>query len=39
LDDFVYGVADRQAYLARQPGLAARLAANAHYSDGVNYGF
>jgi glutaconate CoA-transferase subunit A len=39
LDDFVYGVADRQAYLARQPGLAARLAANAHYSGGVNYGF
>ncbi len=39
LDDFVYGVADRQAYLARQPGLAARLRAQAHYSDGVNYGF
>jgi glutaconate CoA-transferase subunit A len=39
LDDFVYGVADRQAYLARQPGLAARLRAKAHYSGGVNYGF
>ncbi len=39
LDDFVYGVADRQAYLAGQPGLAARLRAQAHYSDGVNYGF
>jgi glutaconate CoA-transferase subunit A len=39
LDDFVYGVADRQAYLARQPGLAARLGAKAHYSGGVNYGF
>ena len=39
LDDFVYGVADRQAYLAGQPGLAARLRARAHYSDGVNYGF
>jgi len=39
LDDFVYGVADRQAYLAGQPGLAARLRAQAHYSDGVKYGF
>jgi glutaconate CoA-transferase subunit A len=39
LDDFVYGVADRQAYLARQPGLTARLGAKAHYSAGVNYGF
>jgi glutaconate CoA-transferase, subunit A len=39
LDDFVYGVADRQAYLARQPGLAARLGAKARYSGGVNYGF
>jgi glutaconate CoA-transferase subunit A len=39
LDDFVYGVADRQAYLARQPGLTARLAAKAHYSARVNYGF
>lgn len=39
LDDFVYGVADRQAYLARQPGLAGRLGAKAHYSGGVNYGF
>jgi glutaconate CoA-transferase subunit A len=39
LDDFVYGVADRQAYLARQPGLAARLRAKARYSGGVNYGF
>jgi glutaconate CoA-transferase, subunit A len=39
LDDFVYGVADRQAYLARQPGLAARLGAKARYSGGVKYGF
>jgi glutaconate CoA-transferase, subunit A len=39
LDDFVYGAADRQAYLARQPGLAARLRVKAHYSGGVNYGF
>ena len=39
LNDFVYGVADRQAYLTRQPGLAARLGAKAHYSGGVNYGF
>jgi glutaconate CoA-transferase subunit A len=39
LDDFVYGVPDRQAYLARQPGLAARLRATARYSGGVNYGF
>jgi glutaconate CoA-transferase subunit A len=39
LDEFVYGVPDRQAYLTRQPGLAARLGAKAHYSGGVNYGF
>jgi glutaconate CoA-transferase subunit A len=39
LDEFVYGVADRQAYLTRQPGLAARLGAKARYSGGVNYGF
>jgi glutaconate CoA-transferase subunit A len=39
LDDFVYGVADRQAYLARHPGLTARLGAKARYSGGVNYGF
>jgi glutaconate CoA-transferase subunit A len=39
LDEFVYGVADRQAYFARQPGLAARLGAKARYSGGVNYGF
>lgn len=39
LDDYVYGVADRQAYLAQQPGLAARLRAKARYSGGVNYGF
>jgi glutaconate CoA-transferase subunit A len=39
LDDFVYGVPDRAAYMAKQPDLAARLKAREHYSSGVNYGF
>ncbi len=39
LDDFVYGVPDRAAYLAKQPGLAARLKAKERSSAGVNYGF
>jgi len=39
LDEFVYGVPDRAAYLARQPGLGPRLKAKERYSSGVNYGF
>ncbi len=39
LDDFVYGVSDRAAYLAKHPGLTQRLAADERFSSGVNYGF
>lgn len=39
LDEFVYGVADRQAYLARQPGLVERLRAGEQVCAGVNYGY
>ena len=39
LDDFVHGVPDRAGYLAKQPGLAARLKAKQRLSRGVNYGF
>ena len=39
LEEFVYGVPDRAAYLAKQPGLAARLRAKERPSSGVNYGF
>jgi glutaconate CoA-transferase, subunit A len=39
LDAFVYGVSGRAAYLEKQPGLAARLAAKAQFCAGVNYGF
>ena len=39
LDEFVHGVPDRAAYLAKQPGLAARLKAKERLSRGVNYGF
>jgi glutaconate CoA-transferase subunit A len=39
LNEFVYGVPDRAAYMAKQPGLAARLKAKAQYCAGVNYGF
>ena len=39
LDEFVYGVPDRAAYMEKQPGLAARLTAKAEYCAGVNYGF
>ncbi|MGH7547007.1 MAG: CoA transferase subunit A [Gemmatimonadales bacterium] len=39
LDEFVYGVPDRAAYLAGQPGLGPRLKAKERYSSGVNYGF
>jgi len=39
LDEFVHGVPDRAGYLAKQPGLAARLKAKQRLSRGVNYGF
>jgi glutaconate CoA-transferase, subunit A len=39
LDEFVHGVPDRTGYLAKQPGLAARLKAKQRLSRGVNYGF
>jgi glutaconate CoA-transferase, subunit A len=39
LAEFVRGVPDRAAYLARQPGLEARLKAKQRYASGVNYGF
>lgn len=39
LDEHVYGVPDREAYLARQPGLRERLAARPLVCAGVNYGF
>ena len=39
LDEWVYGVADRQEYVARQPGLVARLSAREAWSGQVNYGF
>ena len=39
LDDFVYGVSDRAAYLAKQPELTRRLAAKQRLTSGVNYGF
>jgi len=39
LDDYVYGVADRQAYLAKQPGLVERLRADEQVCAGVNYGY
>jgi glutaconate CoA-transferase subunit A len=39
LDEFVYGVPDRAAYMKKQPGLAARLKARDQVSPGVNYGF
>ena len=39
LDEFVYAVPDRAAYMEKQPGLAARLEAKQRRSDGVNYGF
>jgi glutaconate CoA-transferase subunit A len=38
LDEFVYGVADREAYVARCGGLA-RLRAGQRMCAGVNYGF
>ena len=39
LDDFVYGVPDRAAYMSRQPELADRLRADARWCAGVNYGY
>ena len=39
LDEFVLGVPDRAAYLARHPGLTARLRARSQVCAGVNYGF
>ncbi len=39
LDDFVYGVPDRAAYLAKHAGLTRRLAAKQRVTTGVNYGF
>lgn len=39
LDEFVLGVADRQEYLAKQPGLVGRLEADERMCAGVNYGY
>jgi glutaconate CoA-transferase, subunit A len=39
LDEFVHGVADRQAYLEKQPQLRERLRARPRPSPGVDYGF
>ena len=39
LDEHVCGVPDRQAYLAKQPGLVERLSADARVCAGVNYGY
>jgi glutaconate CoA-transferase, subunit A len=39
LDEYVRGVPDRAAYMAKQQGLTARLKARERYSPGVNYGF
>ena len=39
LDEFVYGVSDRAAYLKKHPGLLPRLKAKTQIAAGVNYGF
>ncbi|MBI2797403.1 MAG: CoA transferase subunit A [Gemmatimonadetes bacterium] len=39
LDEWVFGLPDRAAYLAKQPGLRERLAADVRMAAGVNYGF
>jgi len=39
LDEFVHGVPDRAGYVAKHPGLTARLKAKERLSAGVNYGF
>ena len=39
LEEFVYGVRDRAAYMKTQPALADRLKAREQFCAGVNYGF
>jgi len=39
LDEWVFGVGDRAAYMERQVGLRERLAAKPRIAPGVNYGF
>jgi glutaconate CoA-transferase subunit A len=39
LDEFVLGVPDRAAYVAKHPGLADRLSAEQRVCAGVNYGY
>jgi glutaconate CoA-transferase subunit A len=39
LDEWVFAVADRAAYLERQPELKERLTAEARVCAGVNYGY
>jgi glutaconate CoA-transferase subunit A len=39
LDEWVHGVKDRAAYLAKQPELKTRLGAKAQVCEGVNYGY
>ena len=39
LDEWVFGVGDRAAYMERQVGLRARLTAKPRIAAGVNYGF
>ena len=39
LDEYVYGVPDRAAYMAKQPDLVPRLQASERLSQPVNYGF
>ncbi|MBI5243649.1 MAG: CoA transferase subunit A [Elusimicrobia bacterium] len=39
LDKFVFGVPDRKAYMAANPGLAERLNAKDRICEGVSYGF
>jgi glutaconate CoA-transferase subunit A len=39
LDEYVYGVPDRNAYLGKQPGLVERLRADEQVCAGVNYGY
>ena len=39
LDEYVFGVPDRKAYMAKSKGLAERLNAKDKVCQGVNYGF
>jgi glutaconate CoA-transferase subunit A len=39
LDDYVYALPDRTAYLAAHPGLTTRLRAGARWCQPVNYGY